>query len=147
MARQGHPGAARCLASPMLHPAHGEHAANVFMVRSHARLFSGRCSSIRDVYTFDPRCARQQCGIVPCFVHIAATCGRQRAWRNTAQLGTARLPGTSASTDCGVPSETSNIPCHKFSNLESNRDSIRMKLSRYIHIYTHTRMRMHTHMH
>ena len=41
LARQGHPGAARCLAHPMLHPTHGEHAANVFMVHYPARLVSG----------------------------------------------------------------------------------------------------------
>ena len=41
LVRQAHPGTARCLASPMLQPTHGEHAANLFMVHYLARVFSG----------------------------------------------------------------------------------------------------------
>ena len=41
LARRGSGGAAPCLGPPMLHPARGEHVANVFMVRYLAWLCSG----------------------------------------------------------------------------------------------------------
>ena len=41
LARRGSGGAAPCLGPPMPHPARGEHAANVSMVRSLAWLCSG----------------------------------------------------------------------------------------------------------